>query len=177
MTGVFYFQKSMQQTENPFSESMQHKSDEQLLKIVGTGRWEYEALALEAAKLELRRRNIDPELIQQEDLPGQENSQAKSMQGFEWYHKAGMLLLPVFIGTLFHWLTSIARSGASLQFLGFPFLLLCYYWLHQQLKTNGYDRMARDFKSWTNYTLYIYIGVLLLGALVLLVAMMFASHR
>lgn len=164
----------MQQTEDPFSESMQSKSDEQLLQIVGPKRWDYEPIAIEAARQELMRRNIDPELIQQDTFSGDENPAHKNMKGFEWYHKAGMLLLPVFIGTLFHWLTSVARSGNSLQFLGFPFLLLCYYWLHHQLKTNGYDRMARDFKSWTNYTLYIYIGILLLGALVLLVAMSFA---
>jgi amino acid permease len=95
----------------------------------------------------------------------------KNTQGFKWFHKAGMLLLPFFIGFLFHGLTSLASSSASLQFLGFPFLFLCYYLLHHQLKTNGYDQMAIDFKSWTSYTLYIYIGLLLLGALVLLIAM------
>lgn len=153
---------------------MQSKSDEQLLRVVGTQRWEYEPIAIEAALLELKRRDIDPELIQQDASSANESPSHKSMKAFEWYHKIGMLLLPVFIGTLFHWLTSIARSGASIQFLGLPFLVLCYYWLHHQLKTNGYERMATDFKSWTNYTLYIYIGILLLGALALLIAMSFA---
>ena len=167
----------MQQDENPFTGSMQSKSDQQLLQVVGSKRGEYQHLAILAAQHELVQRNVDPDLLEQNDLSGQEQVPARTTQGFEWYHKVGMLLLPFFIGIVFHWLTSLAGSGASLQFLGFPFLFLCYYMLHHQLKINGYKQMAGDFKDWTSYTLYIYIGILVLGALLLLIAMMFAPHR
>jgi len=175
--GSFLFLGIMQQSNNSFSEFMQSRSDQQLLEILGIKRAEYQPLALLAAEEELKRRNIEPDLIQQESRAEPTDLFGRSRQSFEWYHKAGMLLLPFFIGTLFHWLTSLAGSGTSLQFLGFPFLFLCYYLLHQQLKKNGYDQMATDFKHWTSYTLYIYIGLLILGGLLLLIAMMFASHR
>lgn len=167
----------MQQVENPFSESMHGKSNQQLLQIVGSKRQEYQTFAIIAAEEELKKRHIDPHVIQPEDLSDAEELMVKRTLAFKWYHKAGMLALPFFIGVLFHWLTSLAGSPASLQFFGFPFLFLCYYMLHYQLKKNGYEQMATDFKHWTNYTLYIYIGILVLGALLLLIAMMFAPHR
>lgn len=148
-------------------------SDQQLLEIVESRREEYPPLALLAVEEEWKRRHSEPGLIQQvqEDFP------EKRRQPFVWYHKVGMLLLPFFIGAMFYWLTSFAGSGTKLQFLGFPFLFLCYYLLHQQLKKNGYDQMATDFKHWTSYTLYIYIGLLILAGLALLVVMMFAPQR
>lgn len=172
--GSFLFLQMIQQTENPFPESMQTKSNQQLLQIVGNKRGEYQPLAIQAAEQELERRNVDSTLFQQESRDEPADLFGRSRQSFEWYHKAGMLLLPFFIGTLFYWLTSLAGSPASLEFLGFPFLVFCYYLLHHQLKTKGYEQMATDFKHWTSYTLYIYIGLLLLGALVLLVAMSLA---
>lgn len=172
VTGVFLFLQIMQQNENPFSESMQSKSNQQLSQIVGSKRMEYEPLAILAAEQELARRNFDPGfLLEQKDLSGQEHVQAKSEQVFEWYHKAGMLLLPFFIGFLFHFLTSLTGSSKALQSLGFPFMFLCYYLLYRQLKTNGYEQMSTQFKHWASYTLYIYIGILLLGGLILLIAM------
>lgn len=161
----------MQQNENPFSESMQNKSDQHLSQIVGSKREEYQPLAILAAQHELARRNVDPDLLEQKDLSGQEQVPTKSTQGFEWYHKAGMLLLPFLIGFLFHGLKSLPGSPKALQFLGFPFMFLCYYLLYRQLKTNGYEQMSIEFKHWASYTLYIYIGILLLGGLILLIAM------
>lgn len=158
----------MSESVNPFSGQMKQKSDEQLLKIFKASH-EYQAQAIEAAGQELRLRGIDPILIVPD--PGEEIHLEKSRLEFQWYHKAGMLLLPIFIGVLFNGFASLVRS---LQFLGFPFLVLCYYLLYRYLKTNGYDRMATDFKSWTSYTLYIYIGLLLSGTLVLLIALSFA---
>lgn len=175
MTGVFHLLQSiMQQTENPFSESMQNKSDAQLLQLIGSQRQEYQAMAILAAEEELKKRDIDPDAIQPEDLLDKEELMRKRTFAFKWYHKAGMFVLPFFIGVLFHWLTSLAGSPASWQFLGFPFLFLCYYMLYHQLKAKGYGQMATDFKHWTSYTLYSYIGILVLGALILLVAMLFA---
>ncbi len=164
----------MQPLNNPFSESMQGKSNQQLLQVIGSKHEEYQSLAIVAAEEELKKRHIDPHAIQPQDLSDTQELMVKRTLAFKWYHKAGMLVLPFFIGVLFHWLTSLADSPASLQFLGFPFLFLCYYLLHHQLKTNGYEQMSTDFKHWTNYTLYIYIGVLVLAALLLLIAMLFA---
>ncbi len=164
----------MEQTENPFSGAMQHKSDEQLLQIVGDKREDYQPLAIVAAVQELEKRNVRWEAIQQAAPPEPDTALANSKRSFEWYHKAGMLLLPFFIGFLFRVLTSLVNSSASLQFLGFPFLFLCYYLLYHQLKKSGYAQMATDFKHWTSYTLYIYIGILALGAVSLLIAMLFA---
>lgn len=142
----------------------QGKSDEQLLQLLRGTQDATGALA-HAVHLELGKRGIDTGLVLSVEGEGM---RYRSELAFDWYHKLGMLLFPLALIWLFSQFCKLAPPDIPLTLLNLPFVILCYYLVQQYLRQKGYHRMLSDFKAWTNYSLYIFIALLLLAGLALI---------
>lgn len=158
-----------------FSQVMAERSDKQLAEIVTIKRDEYQIEAIKAAEKEIETRKIDVfsfyTIDQIEEI---KNSAAinKSEMEFRLHHKILTILLPILIIICVSTIFKIIDQSQTLKVLGFPIILLTHYIIHNRLKETGYIKMAKDFLKWIAYTLYIYIGILLIGVLVIFIVLM-----
>jgi hypothetical protein len=150
---------------NDFSQVMSERTDKQLVDIVTLKREEYQPEAIIAAEKEIERRQINTsEFYTEEQIHETQNSSQidKSDVGFEWYHKLLTVLLPAAIIAAVTIVVNILGQTPILRVLGFPTIILIHYAIHRRFKDNGYTKMAKDFLKWVTYTLYIYIGLILI---------------
>jgi len=150
---------------------MSERTDKQLADIVTTKRNEYQPEAILAAEKEIALRKIDlakfhsenesadyiPEEMEKEDLP------------FEWYHKILTVSFPIFIIILFIWVNNILGGYKIGGPLGFAVIIMTHRYIHQRLKENGYLKLAEGFKNWGYYTIWVYLGTLLVFGTALLI--------
>ena len=161
-----------------FTEVMSERSDKELIDILTINRSQYQHEAILAAEKEVERRKIDPELLAEsiEQLPQEEQNQIeKAHQRFQIYHIVVTFFLPFIIIAILSWLFDALKLSSIKQYLGFPVLFLVYYLIHRGYKNNGYLKMAADFFKWTIYSLYIYIGLLILIGLIVFAMMIFSK--
>jgi hypothetical protein len=118
---------------NNFKQVMSQKSDAELLKIISAPTGDYQPLALEAAKLELEKRNLTVEELESAKIDLREDeiyieNKANLPLGFIWKVIAFLL----------------------------PGLLLIF--ISGGLRSEGYKRKAKELVRWTIYGLGFYIG-------------------
>lgn len=152
-----------------FSQAMAERSGRQLADIVTFHRDDYEPEALRAAEQEIVRRQIDindfyteEQVVEARFAAGED----KANLAFRWQHKAGTVLLPCIVIVLVTALFKAIGQAPFIKVLGFPVIVLVHYLIYRRLRDTGYTRMAKDFAGWIAYTLFIYIGLLLLLGLV-----------
>lgn len=151
-----------------YTQVMFERSDKQLVDIVTLKRDEYQPEAVMAAEKEIERRQINIDVfnsaLQNDSLPASTEPD-KSTIIFEWYHKGLTVLLPAAIITFVTMFFNFLGSQPILRVLGLPAIILIHYAIHHRLRGLGYTRMAKDFLIWITYTLYIYIGLIILFGL------------
>lgn len=151
-----------------FSQVMSERTDKQLIDIVTIKRDEYQIEAISAAEKEIERRHLSVDnfyTVDQIDAIKNSPETNKADLEFEWYHKVITILLPVFIIICVTYVFHFLGLKPILKALGFPIMVLIHYAIHRRLKDTGYTKMAKEFLKWVTYTLYIYIGLLLIGGL------------
>lgn len=148
-----------------FSQVMSERTDKQLIDIVTFKRHEYQPEAIVAAETEIERRKINsdsfysPEQIQEIQNPPRPN---KSEVQFTWHYKVLTVLLTPAIIAVLTTLTNFFGRELLTRALGFPAIVVIHYAIHSKLKEEGYTLIAKDFLKWVAYSLYIYIGLLLI---------------
>ncbi|MBA2612678.1 MAG: hypothetical protein H0U95_11940 [Bacteroidetes bacterium] len=151
-----------------FTQVMSERTDKQLVDILTLKRDEYQPEAIFAAEKEIEHRQINVETFYSEvQIHEIQNSTQidKADMEFEWYHKILTIFLPATIIAVVTYLFNLLGQGPILKALGFPIMILIHYAIHNRLKDTGYIKMAKDFLKWVNYTLYIYIGLILVAGL------------
>lgn len=148
-----------------FSQVMSERTDKQLVEIVTLKRNEYQPEAVIAAEKELSNRQIDPlnfytdkekaamtktGVVYKENIP------------LEKIQIAFTILLPALFITAWALLFKVLSDLAFLSNFGFIAIVVLYYFIHKWLKDNGYERKAKEFMKWTTYTVFIYVGLMLI---------------
>ncbi|MEI6823936.1 MAG: hypothetical protein WCL51_18550 [Bacteroidota bacterium] len=123
--------------ENIFAERMSQRTNSELLKIIYEQKNDYQPEAVEAAELEIKKRNLSEEEIKESI---QENKTKKVIE----IEKANMKLA---IG--FKILTFIFPGFLQIVFAG-------------TFKADGYDRKARELARWTINGFIFYVVIILL---------------
>lgn len=154
---------------NAFEEVMSQRTDRQLAEIIVMKKDQYQPEAYEAAKAEFLKRGLDVNsFFNNDDLlrENQEESKGRSLTltKLEWYHKAGIVLLPIVIGFVFIKFISFIPGMNVFKGFGFPVVILGQYLLHEEAKKRS-KILAQEVKAWIVYTYFIYTGLLLLAAL------------
>lgn len=151
-----------------FTQVMSERTDKQLVDIVTLKRDEYQPEAVLAAEreIELRKINIDtfysPEQILENKIKSQVN---KSDIEFQWHHKLFTFLLPLISVVIVNFVFNLGSQASFIKALGFPIIFMIHYGIYRMLKDQGYTKMAKHFIQWVTYTLFIYIGLLLVVGL------------
>ncbi|TCJ18608.1 hypothetical protein EPD60_03660 [Flaviaesturariibacter flavus] len=123
---------STSMTQFDFADTMKHASDAELVRIVFTYADEYQDAAIDAAKAELRRRNLDSEHLQQ--LKGHWGRKRRLKR---W--KSGRPLAT-------HW-----------KVLTFFLPLVFHFLFAETFAMDGYDRKSADITRWTFYGIAFYL--------------------
>ncbi len=154
---------------NDFSQVMAERTDKQLVDIVTIKQNEYTPEAIIAAKKELENRQINADTFYSDEekkaaynaiyVPNEELP-------FETIHIILTFLLPAVFIAFWSVLLNLFADLSILRMLGFPAIVLVHYLIHDWLKKNRYIKRAKEFLKWISYTLYIYIGLLLVFGLV-----------
>ena len=127
--------------ENQFTEQMTKLTDVELLEIISHKRNDYQAQALLAAEHELSKRNLLPEQIQRLNIEIEQTKQvdiARASSPLEPTWRALSFIFPCAIPLIF--------SGI--------------------LKSEGYDKKAKELFLWTFYGIGFYIGLIMLLTIV-----------
>ena len=125
---------------NKFTDIMSPHTDAELLKIVNVQRNDYQSEALEAAELELQKRNLSAEQVQE---AVQENETKKLIET----EKANVKL------------------GGGWKVLTFIFPGIIQVIFAGTFKVDGYHRKASELTRWTLYGFGFYIGLAILIAI------------
>ena len=119
-----------------FTAIMANNSDRELLKIVTVDRDNYQPAAIEAAELELKKRNLSSEFIEQANKHNEAEKQLIEA-------KANEPLEAVFKGLAFI----------------FPGILMLLF--SAGYKASGYDRKSNELATWTFYGLGLYMTIII----------------
>lgn len=155
---------------NAFDEVMSQRTDRQLAEIIVMKKDQYQPEAYEAAKAEFLKRGLDVNSFfnNDDDLLRENHVDLKDqplpLTKLEWYHKAGIVLLPILIGFVFIKFISFIPGMNVFKGFGFPVVILGQYLLHEEAKKRS-KILAQEVKTWIVYTYFIYTGILLLAAL------------
>jgi len=147
---------------------MSERTDKQLVDIVTIKRDDYQPEAVIAAEKEIERRRLSPgsfysvEEIESIKNPGPID---KADMTFDLSHKIYTILLPAAFITLWTLIMQKVEGLMVLKGLALPAIILVYYGINRRLKDNGYARRSKEFLKWSAYTLYIYIGLILVVGL------------
>lgn len=144
---------------------MSERTDRQLVEIVTIKRSEYQPEAILAAEKEIENRQINLDAFTATEKVNFSESTVppdKMEKGFEWYHKALTVFLPATVIAVVSTIFNHFGATPILRVIGFPTIVLIHYAIHRRLKDLGYTKMAGDFMHWVTYSLYIYIGLLLI---------------
>ena len=122
---------------NRFDDIMRKHTDAELITIVNSPEGDYEPDALEAAKIELKKRNLSEVQITTATQEIEQKKQAKE-----------------------------SRANAPLNFfwkvLGFIFPGIILFILAGTFQADGYTRKAKQLTRWTIYGFGFYFGLVLL---------------
>jgi hypothetical protein len=136
-----------------FSEVMSQRSDKELAEILTTKRHEYQEDAIKAAQAELEKRNLDVNsFVTVDDMKKIETKLApvpKVEQKFNLLYKILTFMLPGPVTALWGFICNNVLEAPLLKGLSLPIVIIIQVIIFKQLKTNGYDRLALDFKKWT----------------------------
>ncbi len=136
-----------------FSEVMAQRSDKQLAEILTTKRHEYQEDAINAAQAELEKRNLDVNsFVTVDDMTKVEAELAsipKKDQRLNLLYKILTFMLPGPVTALWGFICNYVLDAPLLKGLSLPIIIVLQVIIFKQLKTNGYDMLAVDFKKWT----------------------------
>jgi len=136
-----------------FSEVMSQRSDSQLAEILTIKRHEYQEDAIRAAQAELEKRNLDVNsFVTVADMKKVESELAPVPKGelkFNLLQKILTFMLPGPVTALWGFICNYALEAPILKGLSLPIVIIMQVIIFKQLKTNGYDKLALDFKKWT----------------------------
>lgn len=151
-----------------FSQVMSERTDKQLVDIVTIKRDEYQPEAIIAAEAELNRRQVSPDTFYTAtEIESIKNPILvdKADMTFDLSHKVMTVLLPAVFITLWTLVVQKLEGFKIFKGLAFPAIILLYYGINKWLQDNGYSTRRKEFLKWSTYTLYIYIGLILVGGL------------
>ena len=120
-----------------FEKTMKEASNAELLKIITTDRDNYQEAAIEAAEVELSKRNLTPEEMKAAKKFNEEQQQIITFKSNLPLDTHWKVLTFIFPGIL-----QIILSGT--------------------FKGDGYDRKADDLLKWTLYGFGFYIGLVII---------------
>lgn len=154
--------------QNQFTQAMSERSDKALVDIVTVHREDYQSEAIEAAEAELLKRNLDVNDYYTQEMLDEIKANdvvPPDQKTLTVLHKVAIVIAPALVIFLVSRFFSSLGPTALTKFLPLPFTILVMYGIHYNLKENGYLKMAKEFVLWCNYTIAIYIGLILLTAL------------
>jgi len=122
---------------NKFSEVMARCSDSELIEIITKKREEYESEALKAAEVELKKRNLSTEQIQEARESVEEKDQELKQRAEE-------------------------PLGEGWMALNFFLPGLITYVFAREFKADGYERKYNEAKQWMIYGFGFYLGLIVL---------------
>jgi hypothetical protein len=125
---------------NEFEQVISKRTDAELLQIINSSPGDYQPLALEAANIEFKKRNLSNEQL---SLAKDEIKQKQEIDN--------------------------AKSNAPLGLIGKLFALICPGLLmllfSGTFKADGYDRKAKEMRKWTLYGVCLYVGFFIIMCL------------
>jgi uncharacterized protein YqhQ len=123
--------------ENQFTSVMTQRTDAELLKIVNEQKNDYQPKAIEAAELEIKKRNMSSERIQEAIQENKTKNQIET-------EKTNKEL----------------DSGLKVLTFIFPGIIMIIF--AGIYKSDGYDRKSKELTKWTLYGFCFYIGLAIL---------------
>ena len=153
-----------------FTQIMSERTDKQLVEIVTIKRDEYQPDAVIAAEKEIERRQLSPDSFYSiEEIESIKNPIPvdKADMTFDLSHKIYTILLPAAFITLWTFIIQKLEGFMAFKGLALPAIILVYFGINHWLKDNGYTNRSKEFLKWSTYTLYIYIGLILLIGLII----------
>jgi hypothetical protein len=146
-----------------FSQAMSERTDKQLVDILTIKRDEYQPEAIIAAEKELNLRQLNISNFYSEEQINQIKEKVNiEAIGFEWYHKALTIAIPLIIVCI---ISLLDKHLGGLK-IGFPLILISQYFIFWRLKSSGHNQIATEFKNWVIYSYYFYAILLIIIGLI-----------
>lgn len=136
-----------------FTEIMGQRSDKELAEILTTKRDEYKEEAINAALIELDKRNLDVNnFVTVEQMRVAEKAKspiAKQDKKFNWLHKFFSFFFPGYASFTLRLVITYILEMPYTPIVSVPLTIILQVLIFQEFKKRGYDRFAVDFKNWT----------------------------
>lgn len=150
--------------ENPFTEAMSQRSDKQLAEIITIHHVDYQPEAIEAARLEFQKRNLDTSsFVTEADIQKTEEVRKPidpSKEDLHWYFKILTFGMPSLVWVI---CGNIFIDSPPLVYLFIPITIGIQYSIHHLLLEKKLNKIAKDFKNWSYYAWFIRSGFFLIG--------------